>query len=126
MGSILSVGLGSLGVSDLKKTFAMGLRLVCVCVYTYDMSNTNQTKGTKMTAEDLQKWDVIKFRTSNETRSKIGIVRRVFSECNILGEVNIFADLEIGKRRELVSFGGEFGSIKQFEYLHNMNPENWD
>ena len=79
-----------------------------------------------MNPEDFQKWDVIKFRQSNETRSKIGIVRHVSTEWTMLGEKIIFVDLEIGKRRELVSFGSEFGSIKQWEYLHNLNPENWD
>ena len=79
-----------------------------------------------MNPENFQKWDVIKFRRSNESRSKIGIVRNLSTESNMLGEKIVSVDFEIGSRREIVFFGSEFGSIKQWEYLHNANPENWD
>jgi hypothetical protein len=55
-----------------------------------------------MSASEIQEWDEIRFRRSNETRFKSGLVTRITTE-SFMGIESIFATVAVGKTDEVVN-----------------------
>jgi hypothetical protein len=78
-----------------------------------------RTKGQKMNANELQKWDVISFRRSNMNRSATALLVSEIDSQSFAGTTTISATVEVNGKKQILCFTESL----IWNFIGTMNPD---